>query len=697
MVEINNLIDLEGVANREISSAISFQDAAIRDRQIECLKRYYGLPLGNEVDGQSKVVTRDVLAAVEWMLPPLVRTFAGSSDAVEFVPHGQEDEDIAAQATDYINYIFNNDNNGYRIIYNSLKDGLMVGCGVGKVYYEKEDSWSAPTTYSGLDDAAFSMLVNDPSVEVMEHSEMAGVAVGDLAMGGVVVQPTTHDVTVRHKSTNTKFCVECIPPEEFFVSSDAKGDIEKARCVGNRTQKTVSDLIEMGFDPEIVKDLPQSGSSYDWRALDRTVPNSTQTQDIDDPADDSQQYIWVSEAYIKADVDGDGISECVRVIIAGDNGSGKLLAYELVDGHPYAFWTPIATPHEQYGLSLSELVLDVQNVKTTLLRQTLNNLYLSNVPSVAVVDGAVVNIDAVIDRKPGSVIMVKRPDALMPISIPFTAAQSFGMMDYWDAEADKRTGVSGAQGLDPNMLQNTTAAAVSASMSAQQQRIELIARQYADFMQTIFKKLLVLVVRHQNKERVIRLRNKWTTIDPRNWDAGMDVAINVGLGNGNRDVMAAHLNMIAAKQEQILLQLGPDNPLVGLDQYYNTLVKMVEAVGYKDGAAFFRDPKQYQPQMQEPKPDPKMMEAAQKFELEKAKLLADQQIAKQKLENDLALEHQRMLADIQIAKERGLAELELKRAQMAAEYELKKEQIEKQEPSSDVSVSSSVRLGGEMG
>jgi hypothetical protein len=330
-------------------------------------------------------------------------------------------------------------------------------------------------------------------------------------------------------------------------------------------------------------------------------------------------------------------------------------------------------PHKFFGHSLADRVSDIQKIKTTITRQMLDNLYLSNNARMAVVDGQV-NLDDMLTVTPGGIVRVKNPQAITPLTVPLVANQAFPMLGYMDEVQQKRTGVTQAsQGLDPNILQNATATAVAMVQNAGAAKVELIARIFAESgVKDLFKSILHLVCKYQDKERIVRMRGKFVPIDPREWSNEYDISINVGLGTGNREQQMAMTAAVLQKQEQILAQMGMANPLVSPSQYRNTLGRFIESAGFKDTNEFFREitPEMEQQimQPQQPAPNPAMeaiMQQAQaQIEIDRAKALNDIEIAKGKA-----------AASIQLEREKAAAQLQLKTAEFQAEAQLKAAKI----------------------
>jgi len=382
------------------------------------------------------------------------------------------------------------------------------------------------------------------------------------------------------------------------------------------------------------------------------------------------------ECYIRTDFDEDGIAELRRVFYAGNT----ILENEECDFIPFCSICPIPMPHKFFGHSLADRVVDIQKIKTTITRQMLDNLYLSNNARMAVVDGQV-NLDDMLTVTPGGIVRVKNNAAITPLAVPLVAGQAFPMLAYMDEVQQKRTGVTQAsQGLDPNILQNATATAVAMVQNAGAAKVELIARIFAETgVKDLFKSILHLVCKYQDKQRIVRMRGKFVAIDPREWSNEYDLTVNVGLGTGNREQQMAMVAAILQKQEQILAQMGMANPLVSPSQYRNTLGRFIESAGFKDTNEFFREitPEMEQAmlQPQQPQPDPAtaalMQQAQAQMQINQAKAQADIQLQQAKAQADIQLQREKAAADIQLAREKAAAQMELKSAEFQAEAQLK--------------------------
>ena len=653
---------LKVILEAEIDDAIGYVETETVEQRTKAINYYNRYEYGNEVDGRSKIVTGEVAEVVDGALPQLMRIFAGSDELGRFEPRMPGDEEFAKQATELTNYVFFSDNDGVIILHNWMKDALLQKNGIVKYWWEDSED---PTKeeYKGLNAEELTLLFADGEMELIsQETEEVGID----PMGMPIL---SYNVVIKKKKEVGKVCVENVPPEEFLIAKRDKS-IKNARFVAHRTVKTRSDLIAMGYPQDQVDKMPAYNDlTYTPERVARysagEMPDETQSLDF------TMQEVELFECYIRTDFDGDGIAELRKVVYAGD----QIIDNEETDHIPFASICPIPMPHKFFGQSLADRAMDIQLIKSTITRQILDNLYLTNMPRVTALDGQV-NLDDLLTSSPGGVVRIKSQGAVQPLSVPATASQSFPMLDYMDQVLQKRSGVTSmSQGIDPNILQNTTATAIAAMQQAGSGRIEMIARIFADTgVKDLFAGIFHLILKYQDKPRVIRLRGKYVSIDPREWKNNYDVTVNVGLGTGSQDQKMAMAAMVMQKQEQILTTQGFANPLVSVGQYRNTLGKFIEAAGYKDSMEFFKeippelDQQLSQPQPQQPMPNPAMdalmAQTQAQIEVDRAKALNDIEIAKAKAQ-----------ASIQLEREKAAANLELKTAEFQAEAQLKAAQV----------------------
>lgn len=679
--------ELKTLVASEIRSALGYMGSGISEDRADNWDRYYAKPYGNERDGYSQVVSTDVMDTVEWIMPSLMRIFASGDEVVRFEPVGPEDEEKAAQATDYVNFVFNKDNPGVLILHSWFKDALVAKNGFVKFWWDESEDWKREA-YNGLTDDAFVQLMQDQEIEPVEHTEN----IVDMPDGtGAVVQVRTHDVVIRRKVTKGRVCIEPVPPENFLIDRNAK-TVEDARLVGDQRPYTISDLRADGVPEEIIERLGQGEDASSFateEAIARLDDDGGPLfNNADSNANEAMRTVWVREVYMRVDYDGDGIAEMRRIRTAG-NGH-EILENEAWEGmSPYADLTPIPVPHKFTGIAVADLVKDLQLIKTTVLRQYLDGLYIANNPRTEVKQDQIVDPGEVTNSKAGGIVRTTGVGpALFPIQTAFVGPAALQGLEYIDTLRENRTGVTRYnQGIDANSL-NKTATGVNQIMTAAQQRIELIARVFAETgVKRLFKGILGLVSRYQDQARMIRLRNKWVAMDPREWTSEFDTTVTVGLGNGNRDMMVAQLMQLLGIQFQAVgFQQGVQGPFVTGENLYNTVEKIVQYMGLKSAEPYFSDPTNAPPVP--PKPDPEMMKVQGQMALEQQKAQQQFDLKRQEAQMKAEIELIQAQADIEVMRQKMLAEIALKReeAQVTLQLEREKAGVELQLKSEDVAM-----------
>jgi hypothetical protein len=660
---------LKSILDAEIDDAIGYLETETTDERQQALEFYNRESYGNEVEGKSQIVTGEVAEVIDGALPQLMRVFTSSDDAVVFEPVNQGDEEAAEQATTYVNHIFYKDNNGFEIMHDWMKDALLQKVGVVKAYWEDKTDVNVEKYY-GLSDDELAMIAQDEEVDIVSQDSTIVQEAQLDPMTGMEVSPviSMHDVKLKRSVNKGKVVVENVPPEEFLISKRAR-TIADAPFVAHRKMVTRGELIAMGYDEEVVEKLP-TGDALEF-SPERIARYSRGEQPTDmDSDDESMQLVEYFECYIQVDMDDDDIAELRRVCYAGN----EILHNEECDYVPFHSICPIPIPHKFFGHSLADRAMDLQLIKSTITRQMLDNLYLTNNYRVGAVEGQV-NLDDLLTSTAGGVVRMKNPNAIVPMTVQSNAAQSFPMLQYLDEVQSKRSGVSDAQqGLNPDVLQNVTATAVNAMQSASQGKLELIARIFADTgVSSLFKGILQLVCKYQQKERIIRVNNKYVPFDPREWSSEYNITVNVGLGTGSKQEQLATMQMILDKQEQIITQYGLSNPLVNLKQYRDTLARFVQMAGFKDDSQFLMEVTdeqsqqlaQQQAQNAAQNPQTAAAQMLAEVEREKAQLKAQTDQAKLQLDREqMQLEAQQKQLELQQQEVKQTTDLALKELQI---------------------------------
>ena len=653
--------ELQGVLKSEMDDAKDFIDQIDEDRA-DATDYYLGNAPTAQSSMQSEFVSTDVRDSVLFMLPSIMRTFFGTNKIVEFIPHGPEDIDLAKQQTDYINYVIQQKNPGFKVIYDAFKDALIRKTGFVKAYWD--DSITASThEYTGLSPEAYQAITLDPNVEVIEEKvEMQSMTIIDPETGEEMTQetPASYDVKIRRIKPKDQVVIEAVPTEEILISRHAR-DLNSSPYVAHRMVKTVSDLVAMGYDKEQMEQFAGSGTTVDEDSYDIEEARNPYADFTGvDRADTNSKSVLYVEHYVFYDLDGDGIDERIRVCTVG-NGLNIVNATPW-DDLPITLFCPDPEPHTSIGSCPADYLMPIQAAKSQIMRDTLDSLGHAIFPRMGIVEGQV-NIDDVLNTDIGQPIRMRAPGMVQPFSVPFVGKEAFPVLSYLDEAKENRTGVSKASaGLNAEALQSTTSAAVSATMSGAQGRVELICRHFADGMKDLFKLVNSLVIKHQEGQDMMRLNNEFIPVDPRYWDADKDMVINVGISKNSDEEKFQVLSALSQKQEQIMQTLGPNNPLVNLQQYANTLTKMIEMAGFKDATTFINTqvpPMPPQPQGEE-KPDPAAM-------LAQAEAMKAQNQA-QKAIIDAETDRMKIIMDDDRQRDEHEANLKLKIAELQAKY-----------------------------
>lgn len=657
---------------QSIDDAVDYIDGFIAPARAKATSFYRGDPFGNEEEGRSQIVMTELRDVTQAVIPSLLRIFTASENVVEYMPRNEATVEMAEQATDYVNFIFYNDNPGFQVLHNVFKDALVRKTGIIKWRWS-EDLEISEAEYTGLDLGQVAVLESDPEVEIVKIEVEETIEIEPDPMTGMEQPPIEKlYVRIRRSRPKNRVVIEAVPPEEFLISRDAR-NLDTAMYVGHRSLKTMSELVAMGYDRKEVEEYAGQGDvfSINTEAQTRNPAILSFMNHADNPDGSLRRVIYV-ESYVRIDKDGDGIAELRKVCSIGN--AHHILHDEVATDVPFCVFCPDPEPHMIIGQSLADQVNDLQVIKSAIVRNTMDSLAQVIHPRTVVVEGQV-NLDDVMNTETGAIIRARQPGMVQALSEPFVGQAAMPIIQYMDEIRAQRTGITQAsQGLDPDVLQSTTAMAVSATVQGAQERIELIARIFAENgMKRLFRGLLRMVCRHQDHARVLRLRGKWVNIDPRYWDADMDVSVNVAFGHGSDQDRMQFMLMLAQKQEQIMQLLGPSNPLCDISQYRAALAKITELAGIKDVSRYFNNVTQQQAMQmaqqasQNKPPDPNQMLVQieqQKAQVAQIKAQADVVINQQKLDI------QREEAIMQDARERERiqADAMLKAAEIQAKY-----------------------------
>mgnify|MGYP003642553624 FL=1 len=619
--------DVQGIAKDALDSAISFVESEIAEDRIKSQRYFEGeVDIGQE-DGRSKIVATKVRDTIRAIKPSLMRVFLSSENPVEFIPTSQKDVVGAEQATKYAHWKFQQ-LNGYRLLNDAIHDALVKKTGVLKIWWESNTE-ATMHTYTNVTDEEMMAIVNEPDVTVIEHGTELEMMMGEDA---IEVETPKHTLTVSHKKENGELKIESVPPEEFIVDRNAKS-VDDAYIVAHRTELRVSDLVSMGYDFEEVSNL--SGlSSDDTYSDSEAFERKGYEQDEDEStADISMKKVAVTEAYMKIDKEGTGVAVMYRLLLAG--GDDKLLECEPYGEVPFAVFEVDPEPHTFFGRSVADLLMNDQDSSTAMLRGMMDNVALTNSPRQGYVQGQV-NVDDLMNNEIGGLVRMKSPQALVDIATPFVAGQVLTAMQYMDDAVEAKSGVSRASmGLDPDALQNTSATAARLQAQQGSAQIEVMARNIAEGgMKRLFKLMLNLLVENSCEETMMRLHGEFQPVDPRVWNTGMDMTVNVGVGTGQEMDRHNALSQALQMQMQIWSNYGSGNGLVTMSGIRNTLGDMLALQGVRNVDRYF-NPMTPEMEMQLMQQQQQMEAENQQMTEAEALVQAEQYKADKKAEMDM--------------------------------------------------------------
>ena len=571
---------IESIVSKAVQDAVDFVDAEIAPQRIKA-QRYFDnkVDIGSE-DGRSSVVATKCREAVRGIKPSIQRIFLTNDKPVEFVPKGPEDVAAAEQATSFVAYKFQK-HNGYKVLNDVFQDAMVKKTGIAYVFYN-ESMKPEIFTMRNLTDEAFTALVGEDDVEVLEHEVSTSISID---AEGIEIEVPQHDVKLSRSVPHGEICIESVPPEDFFVDRNARG-IDNFYVCGHSTEVRVSDIIAMGFSVEDLDGLDNT----EYSVVDDEAEFERRGYAIDEGEDENvsaaSRKITLTQAFMELDIEGTGVPRLYQFLCVGS--TYKILNFYEADTAPYAIFECDPEPHAFFGTSLVDLVISDQDAATAMLRGVLDNVALTNNPGVQYVDGQVA-VEDLLNPEIGRIVRVKSPNAISEMTVPFTAGSTLPALQYFDQLVDNKTGVSKmAQGLNPDVLKSSTATAIAASMEGQTGQAEVIARNFAEGgMKQMFRLMLDLLVKNADGEELMRLNGSFVPINPAVWETDMDLTVNVGLGTGRENERAAILQQTLQIQQSIYQGYGANNGIVTLTQIRNTLADLLALGGVRNSDRYF--------------------------------------------------------------------------------------------------------------
>jgi hypothetical protein len=635
MAKNRRLSDREVVAicEAEIESSSGFYQGELATQRADAMDHYLGEPYGDEIDGRSQIRTREVLDTIEWILPSLLRIYTDVDNAVEFDPVGPEDVEMAEQETDRVNFAYWKENDGFLNTYTWFKDALLSKTGVIKYWWDETET-EEKEEYRGLNWLEVAELLNDPDYdrEVLTYDE------GDQGI----------DIEFKATKKGGRIALECTPPEEFGVIRSARSPkVDDLTFCYHRTKKTYSDLVEMGLPRKLLDRIPFNDDVETEERISRRNLDDEQ-EGLRTAYHKSMRETWVTECYLRLDRDGDGIGELLKVTMAtGPMGAstGSVLldgpdhpGIEEVDHMPFVAITPYIRTHTFYGLSVADLVMDLQRIKSTIFRQVLDNTYLSTNQERAVNEN--VNLSDMLTRRPGNVVRVRGKEdpraSIFPVPPQPVPDQTYGLLEYLDELRKNRTGVGDeVAALDPKALQNVNTGVAALAYDAARAKIELIARIFGELgFRRLFKGLHEVLSKRSERAKTIRIRGKWVEVNPQEWRKRENMTVQVGMGVTSKEKKLLALEATMEKQGEAV-QGGGLGTILMPEHLYNARAEYSEVLGLKEASKYWMDPAEAPPPP--PQKDPldvmerveagKMQVAHEKNQVEMEKLRLEREMA----------------------------------------------------------------------
>lgn len=600
----------------------------------ESMSYYLGLPNGTEIDGRSAVTSTDVADAIEWIMPQIMESFTQVNEIVKFDPVGPGDTRQAELESQFCYDILMKDNDGFILIYTLVKDALLQRNGVLKVYYENVPEHISES-YTAITLEALNVLLGNNDVEVLAINEYIDQQFGQL-----------YDVKLSYAKNCGKIAIDPVPLEEFRVNAQHNSvNLDKARFTAHVVTIPVSDLAKEGYPEEVLEELPAYHNyrrDYRWAMM-----HENSTGALVQGNDDALKYIQKHECCMLIDDDNDGIATLMKITCAGSTDTPEvILSKEPLDSMPWIATTPIIMPHKFQGLSITDRLKQIQNHKTAIWRNILDNMYLQNNQRNIVIEGQV-NMDDLLVSRPGGIIRAKRLDAITPLVTPQVSNVAFDMMRYLDEVRAGRSGVQADGNASPVAIGDRVGSeGVDRLLNAKEALVGLIIRTIAETgIKPLMYKIRELALKHFDAVQDYEFRGEWVKVAPQQWTTNRRCTVKVGTGTGDNQQKVATLKEILSFQSTAIQ--NPQQAIVNQSNIYNTLDDICKLSGLNGANRYFIDPASQVGQQKQQQIAQKSSEDAQKqeqatiFQLQNESKLAESAIVAAKAQNQ-AIEYKAM-------------------------------------------------------
>lgn len=598
--------ELVALVKDEIKGSIGFSDSDLSQEREKITRYYHGELPERQTNGNSSYVSQDVYDGVEGLKALLLETFSAGTDVIEFAPQGPEDVEVARVCTSYTNYVLHRQNDGFSIFRDIIHDGLTARVGIAKIYWE-EDLVQTEEEFEGLSEDELDMALSDNALEIKKFdADETGL------FSGVFLRSTD----------NSKVAIDVIPPEEFVINPMSK-NIEDG-FVAHRRRMKKADLIKMGFDVDLIEgigsDEDPAGSTFNEMYYRHEQVGPTSVGQDDFHRQEQMKELVVYEAYVEADMEGEGSSKIHKVLIAGDT----LLEHEEVDRRPFIVFTPIPVSHRFHGENFAYKLLPVQNARTVLMRSILDHSSVTTNPRYLVTKGALLNPRELLDNRLGGIVNVTRPDGVSPLPQNPLNPFIFQTAQKLEEDGENTSGVSKlSQGLNKDAISNQNSAGmVEQLVSLSQQRSKIIARNFANnFLKPMFLEVYRLCIENEQQQNIVDVAGAYVEVNPTMWKQRKDVEVSFKLGYGETE-------REATKFATIHQQLSSDPalaPMYSTENRYAMVRQALLASGIKDVDTYLTPPDQVPPPQPSPEEQMQMQMAMKNMELEERKVALQEQ------------------------------------------------------------------------
>lgn len=658
--------DLINYIDNEVNLSSTYNNKINSDRA-QAIRLYNREPFGNEKRGRSNYVSAEVLETISWALPQIMRVLS-TRDIISFDATTSISQSEANMARAYADNVIYKQNNGFLLLHNFFHDALLQKNSFLKVYvdtnvkYEREE-------YEDLNDFELAALINDPAVEPLEHNQIE------------VIDPNTqqrsrsHSIVVKRRlsSQNGQIKIETVPVEEVIVSRLAKTiDLDQAPFVAHKVKRTISWLRQQGFK---IDDDINDGTETDEYSLER---ESRERQDgswyedklEETPVDPSMRLVWVVEAYFHVDYNGDGIAELRKVTKVGQT----ILENVEVYAQPFISTSPFPQPHKFNGLSLADIVKDLQLLKSMIMRSMLDSFAFNINPTKAVDVSKIIDVNDLLDTNPGNYLRFRGDVSQAVTILPSSGvgSEAFNLLNYIDDQSESRSGVSKmTQGIDKNVF-NKTATGTQAIMSASQEKLALIIRIFAETgLGPLYQKVIKLASKFFDEPQMIAIEQQFVNVNPRNWKNLTSITINAGTGSLDKQQLIENMNGLLQMQEKIAASGRPEIvSMLDPMKIYNAIQEVTNAMGVKSVSNFFNNPmsQEYQMTLQQ-------LVAQQQMNQPQDAQMEFVKVEQQKVQQQMMLD----TADFELEKLKADREFELKKYDMQLKYELEMAKLNNKE------------------